>query len=69
MDGFHDHAPRLDVDADVAGILERWRALQDRQGRRRGFSDWQVALAGSQTGVGLVPGGIVTGRALLRAVN
>jgi len=69
MDAFeHNPRPTIDVDAEVARILERRRLRLERQDARVEYSYWQIALAGSLTGVGIVAVGTIIGLALIRAL-
>jgi hypothetical protein len=69
MDALLDNPATFDVDAAVSRILKRQRAFQDRQERRRDFSFWQIAVAGSLTGAALCGGGILVALAIVRALH
>ncbi len=69
MDASNDHAPRLDIDAELARLLREHRAIQAQQDARVEYSYWQIALAGILTGVGIVAVGTIIGLALIRALH
>jgi hypothetical protein len=69
MDALNDHTPRLDTDAEHARLLREYRAIQARRDSWVEYSYWQIALAGSLTGVVIVAVGTIIGLALIRALH
>jgi hypothetical protein len=69
MDSINEQQPSFDVDAEIARVLQRRGAYLARLDRRRDDRYWQIALAGSLTGLGLVAGGIPARLAVTRVLH
>jgi len=69
MDAIEHHPPVIDVDAEVARILQRLEKRQKQQDSWVEPSYWRLALTGSLLGAGLVAAGIIIGLALIRALH